>query len=248
MKKTIKAAAIYMLCLVAVGILRLLFATCRVRFSGVDNIRAAEACGGGYLLALWHEHALTGSAGYVNQPVGALVSASRDGEYLSFLFKRMGVVPIRGSSSRRGREARAEIGKFIHAGLAIAISVDGPRGPNHVCKPGIVDMARTSGAAIVPGAAVAGRFYRLGTWDGLRVPLPFSKMVMHHATPVFVPRETSGPAFEQWQREIERCLARTDAEAQEQLAHWSDIPKGLPRAAVKRGWVKQTLATLTPPE
>lgn len=246
MSRKIKRIASLALALVAVAILRLLFATCRVRFSGVDNIRAAEARGGGYLLALWHEHALTGSAGYVNQPVGALVSSSRDGEYLSFLFKRMGVVPIRGSSSRRGRQARVEICTFIRAGLPIAITVDGPRGPAMVCKAGIIDLARKTGAAIVPGAALAGRFYRLGTWDGTLVPLPFSKMVMHHGTPVFVPKETTGPAFEQWQHEVERRIARTCAEAEDQLAHWSAIPKGLPRASVKRGWVKQTLAELTP--
>lgn len=246
MKEKIKAAAIVTIGLLAVGILRLLFASCRVRYSGVDNIRTAEANGGGYLLALWHEHALNGSAGYVNLPVGALVSASRDGNHLAFLFERMGVVPIRGSSSNRGREARAEIGVFVRAGLAIAIAVDGPKGPHRICKPGIVDMARTSGAAIVPGAALAGRFYRLGSWDGLVVPLPFTKMVMHHGTPIFIPAQTSGPAFEQCQREIEESIARTDAEAQQQLAHWRDIPKGLPRPATKCGWVRKTRAILTP--
>lgn len=246
MKRRIKAAAIVAIGLLAVGILRLLFASCRVRYSGVDNIRAAEASSGGYLLALCHEHALNGSAGYVKQPVGALVSASRDGNHLAFLFERMGVVPIRGSSSKRGREARAEIGVFVRAGLAIAIAVDGPRGPRRACKPGIVDMARTSGAAVVPGAAVAERCYRLGTWDGLLVPLPFTKLVVHHGAPVFVPTDTDGPAFEQWQREIETCIARTSAEAQNQLAHWSDIPKGLPRPATGRGWVRKTRALVTP--
>lgn len=246
MKYRIKAAATLVLGLMAVGLLRLLFASCRVRYSGVDNIRAAETNGGGYLLALWHEHALNGSAGYAKLPVGALVSASRDGNRLAFLFERMGVVPIRGSSSKRGREARAEIGVFVRAGLAIAIAVDGPKGPHRICKPGIVDMARTTAAAIVPGAALAGRFFRLGTWDGLLVPLPFTKMVIHHGTPVFVPEHTNGPAFEQCQREIEQCIERTDAQARQQLAHWSELPKGLPTPATKRGWVRKTRTILTP--
>lgn len=212
----------------------------------MQNIRAAEENGCGYLLALWHEHALNGSAGYVKLPVGALVSASRDGNRLAFLFERMGVVPIRGSSSKRGREARAEIGVFLQAGLAIAIAVDGPKGPHRICKAGIVDMARTTGAAIVPGAALAGRFRRLGTWDGLLIPMPFTKMVMHHGTPIFIPAQTSGPAFEQCQREIEESIARTNAEAHQQLAGWKDIPKGLPMPATRRGWVKKTRAILTP--
>jgi len=45
MKYRIKAAATLVLGLMAGGLLRLLFASCRVRYSGVDNIRAAETAG-----------------------------------------------------------------------------------------------------------------------------------------------------------------------------------------------------------
>ena len=55
---------------------------------------------------------------------------------------------------------------------------DGPRGPAEVVKPGIVGLARLSGAAIVPVAVGASSEWRLGSWDGFRIPRPFARCVV----------------------------------------------------------------------
>ncbi len=71
----------------------------------------------------------------------------------------------RSDSSRAGRRA-------------VAIPVDGPRGPAESVAPGAVALARASGAWIVPLAAASRRPWRLRSWDGTRLPRPFARTVI----------------------------------------------------------------------
>ena len=83
---------------------------------------------------------------------------------------------------------------------------DGPRGPAEVVKPGVVTLARLSGAAIVPVAVGASSEWRIGSWDGFRIPRPFARCVVRFGEPIHVPRVADREEDEAVRGEVEAAL------------------------------------------
>ena len=87
-----------------------------------------------------------------NQTPGmaAMVSASRDGGFLTGILECFNVQPVRGSSSRRGPQALLELTTWAERGYDLAITPDGPRGPRYVVQDGVMSLAQLTGLPIVP--------------------------------------------------------------------------------------------------
>lgn len=109
-----------------------------------------------------------------------LVSASKDGAYLSYFFERVGIVPLRGSSSRRGTQALRDILDLLENGDDIGITPDGPRGPCYDFKPGPLLLMRKAKSHVVMIGARYTCAIRLKSWDGFYIPLPFSKVYLDY--------------------------------------------------------------------
>jgi hypothetical protein len=54
--------------------------------------------------------------------------------------------------------------------------VDGPRGPAGIVKPGVVMLAYTADAAIVPLHVSANRAWIMNSWDRFLIPKPFARV------------------------------------------------------------------------
>ena len=109
------------------------------------------------------------------RPLHALISASRDGAWLSDFFSIVGIQAVRGSSSRRGREALSGLIEEIRAGHDIGVTPDGPRGPRYEFKNGALTVARRTRAPIVLLGMTYESAWKLGSWDRFLVPKPFSR-------------------------------------------------------------------------
>ena len=112
------------------------------------------------------------------RPIYALISASRDGAWLSAFFSLMGMRMVRGSSSRLGREAAMSLVDMLRAGNDIGITPDGPRGPCYDLKAGALIVSRRTHTPLL---LVGGDFqsaWRLKSWDRFYLPKPFSRVVM----------------------------------------------------------------------
>ena len=177
--------------LVVFGFVSLLAATYRFRCPhGKRRVRHEDA--GGYLLAVWHQNLLAGILAQSGRAHCVMVSRSRDGQWVSDLCERLGHRVLRGSSRRAGvdkggAQAKHEMIEALLDGLPGAITVDGPRGPAHEVKPGIVDMARLSGRSIVPYLPLPRRYWSFPSWDAFRLPLPFTRIDVHYGAPIAVP-------------------------------------------------------------
>jgi lysophospholipid acyltransferase (LPLAT)-like uncharacterized protein len=120
----------------------------------------------------------------------ALVSASRDGAWLSAFFAMAGLNTVRGSSSRLGREAAHALVEVMRAGHDIGITPDGPRGPCYDLKPGGLIVSRVTRSPIL---LIGGEFssaWRLKSWDRFYLPKPFSRVRMR--CEVVLPEAISG--------------------------------------------------------
>ena len=98
--------------------------------------------------AFWHRALLLAAYRYRGLGIRILISASFDGELIAQVVERLGFVPVRGSSSRGGAAGLLQLTRAREAGYKVAITVDGPRGPMYVAKPGAAAVASSSPGAL----------------------------------------------------------------------------------------------------
>ena len=122
---------------------------------------------------------------YQRQAV-CLVSASQDGEMIARVLKHFGLETVRGSSSRRGKEAYRQLAENLGNGWDVAITPDGPRGPRYQAQLGVAGLAAFSGHDIIPLTYHAKWKIELSSWDGFIIPLPFSPCTLHFYKPIHV--------------------------------------------------------------
>jgi lysophospholipid acyltransferase (LPLAT)-like uncharacterized protein len=88
-------------------------------------------------------------------------------------------------------QAFSKMTKLLREEHHIAIIPDGPKGPPRELKSGVLKLAQLTGKPIVPFGWNATRFRRLGSWDKMVLPLPFSTIHFDTGSKIFVPREAT---------------------------------------------------------
>ncbi|MCX7635303.1 MAG: lysophospholipid acyltransferase family protein [Syntrophales bacterium] len=165
--------------------------------------------GGKNIAALWHQRILIVmpvAMTYSSYAPSVMISKSRDGDMIADVYSRLKFRPVRGSSSRGGREGlQALVEDLADHPIAVHI-LDGPRGPRGVVKPGLIRLAQLSGVPIFPVYISVSRAWILNSWDRFIVPKPFSTIVTRFDEPITVPRELTPEEFEDYRRRIERHM------------------------------------------
>ncbi len=136
----------------------------------------------------------------------ALVSASRDGGLLAGIMELFKVIPVRGSSSRRGAQALREMASWGRRGHDLAITPDGPRGPCYKVQEGVISAAQLTGMPIVPVAYHLNWKIRLKSWDRFQIPLPFARCEVTIGNALRVPHETDEAGRESLRQKLETEL------------------------------------------
>src|SRR5688572_18531020 len=140
-----------LLSLISALFIRTLYATLRVRHVREENISGTPR----HILAFWHEHLLLMLHARYRRPILALISQSKDGEYIASVFGYYRVEAARGSSTRGGEAALRELLRQARAGKNMAFTPDGPKGPARIAKDGVIYAAKLSGLPILPIAFAA---------------------------------------------------------------------------------------------
>ena len=197
------------------------------RYAGLENLTKAQSFrpDRAYCLASWHEHALAGVLGLTRLPHAFLISQSRDGEFVDFISRRLGYQTVRGSSSRGGATARQALTEALHQGSSPAFTVDGPRGPRHQAKPGILKVASEGGALILPVAAVADRQWVMRSWDQNKIPKPFARIVYQFGEPLEIPAEIPPESFDALLEQLNQRLRDAESKARTAHASWAGLSK-----------------------
>ena len=199
------------------ALLRALGSTWRIRRSGEDPL-AGSAREGPLVMTIWHGGLLVAAYGWRDRNIAVAVSLSRDGDWIDAVLARLGFADSpRGSSSRGATALLRELIRRTRAGEPIGILLDGPRGPAGVAKPGVVALARATGARLVPIGIAAAPGFRFGSWDRTLLPYPFARVRIVFGAPLFVARDGGDEALEAKRRELEAELHRLDAVAAEGL-------------------------------
>jgi lysophospholipid acyltransferase (LPLAT)-like uncharacterized protein len=138
------------------------------------------------ILALWHGRILPATLFWRDRGIVAMTSANFDGEWTAQLMSRFGYRAARGSTSRSGARALAQLRRELANGHAVAFTVDGPRGPARVVQPGAVWLAGATGQPIVPFHIEASRCWMVSSWDRSVVPKPFSRIAVAVGEPLTI--------------------------------------------------------------
>jgi lysophospholipid acyltransferase (LPLAT)-like uncharacterized protein len=126
--------------------------------------------------------------------VAVMVSASRDGAKLVRVLEKFDLICVRGSSSRRGKEALLELTRLVNDGYDAGITPDGPRGPKYQVASGVISLALLTGAPIIPVSWDTAWKITLNSWDAFMIPLPFSRATLRIGAPLTVESETEREA------------------------------------------------------
>ncbi len=198
-------------------LVRLLMMTYRFRTVGLRPDAAGTKGAQGYVLAIWHQNLFAGILAQTGHRHTVIVSKSRDGDPVTFICKRLGHYVVRGSSRRGdvdkgGKLAKDEMIQVLRTGVPGAVTVDGPCGPAHEVKPGVIEMARLAEVPIIPYVPIPERYWRFNSWDQFRLPKPFSKIHVHYGVPIPVPPDAGFSDFEGYQLAVTRQLQAIEAE------------------------------------
>lgn len=158
----------------------------------VENYKEIPRGNGPVIFSLWHGDFLSCLYLYrYNKNIAVMASLSKDGDLITKSLDSLGYQTIRGSSSRGGARVLLEAVKKIKEGVTVAFTIDGPKGPAREVKPGIIKLAQKTGVPIVPLCLAYQKALKLHNWDGTRIPLPFSKCVIHIGKPLTIGSDIS---------------------------------------------------------
>jgi lysophospholipid acyltransferase (LPLAT)-like uncharacterized protein len=180
---------------VASSVIRLLKLSIRSETIGVEHLTSLWDKQERAIIAFWHDQLLLMVTGYPGKGAKLLISESKDGELLTRTMKFFKHGTIRGSSSRGGRAAFKEMISMAQSDFDIVLTPDGPRGPRHELKDGVLQLARLSGRPVIPMAFACSHGYRFGSWDQCLLPYPFSRGVFSFGKPLYFNKDEGLVSF-----------------------------------------------------
>ncbi len=196
------------------AIARLIGLTLRIRSRGWEEAQALE---GGKIFVGWHGRTFIPANFLKGRGVWCIVSLSRDGEMQTRIFTNFGFQVIRGSTGRGGERALVEAIRVLRKGGEMAMTPDGPRGPEHIVQPGVMMMARKSGCALIPVGSSAKRCWLAPTWDHYMIPWAFSRALFVFHDPIYVPAEATEEEVESLRLQLQDAVNKAQAEADQMV-------------------------------
>ncbi|HOQ31055.1 MAG TPA: lysophospholipid acyltransferase family protein [Candidatus Hydrogenedens sp.] len=187
--------------------LKNLFALCEwTVFDKEEYVDRTMETEGRVLIAFWHEHMAFGAHLFQGTHYHTLTSYSYDGELAARIVHRFGLEAVRGSSSKGGSDALKGLQKALENQGCVGWTLDGPKGPRRVAKPGIAVLSARTKTPIVPMTAIVSKCWRLNSWDCFPVPKPFSKIYVSFGPIIPPPSSEEEHQIENTRREVENAL------------------------------------------
>ena len=201
-------------------IIKIISSTYRIRIINSEIERDILKKGHIPIYASWHQRFFPGITFFASRkPISIMISQSKDGELISRVVNALGWYPVRGSSSKGGRQALKQIKKLVKEGYKVGHIIDGPRGPLGIVKPGLLLIAQASGMPIVPVITSGEKKWVFNSWDRFMVPKPFSRVIIRFSDEIRIPRKLQPSDFEEKRSSIENTLKKLYVETD---AIWSN--------------------------
>ena len=169
------------------------------------------------IYSFWHRAVFPASWMWRKRRIVVMVSRSFDGEYIARIIERLGFGAVRGSSSRGGAGALLGMKNEIERGAAVAFTIDGPRGPKYVAKPGPVALAKATGLPMAAFYVALSNAWVLKTWDQMVIPKPFARALARVSQRIPVPSNADDAQMQDYHAQLQASLERVTAFAEENV-------------------------------
>ena len=188
LRRGVRHCAPFFVATLGQGLISLILCTCKIRVQGLQSlveVASVQSC----ILMLWHNRLMLmpyfGNRFAAQFSYTAAVSSSLDGEILVAVARSY----PNGDAIRISRRApfpglRSMVSRLKESPSILVYTPDGPRGPRYHVKSGIVLAATNAEAPILPFTWQASSYWEFKTWDGLRLPKPFSTIDFKIGKPV----------------------------------------------------------------
>jgi lysophospholipid acyltransferase (LPLAT)-like uncharacterized protein len=217
------AAAVY-------SVIRLLGPTLRYEVMGWQHAERVYASKKQIIWAFWHRVIIPIVWWYRNHGVVIMNTTAFDGQWTRKVIEWLGFGTAQGSSSRGGLRGLAVMAKRLGEGVDCGFTIDGPRGPRYLAKPGPVILARKTGCPVMVFHIGVDRGITFEkTWDHFLLPKPFARAVILFAPSIYVPPDANPEALEAKHAEMQRELERV-RDIAESWFSMSDKERDLVRA------------------
>ena len=170
------------------------------------------------IYAMWHENQFLVHGIEDKAHLSIQISTSLDGEIIARIVERMGFKVVRGSAERRGAvQSTMQMITRLNEGESVAMMVDGPRGPLHKVKTGVVKLAQKTGVPIIPAHWYSPQktFITLPSWDKMRTPFGDCKILNLYGDPIYVKPDATDEEILKFKEEIKNQLFALEAKAPE---------------------------------
>ncbi|MEO6053579.1 MAG: lysophospholipid acyltransferase family protein, partial [Chthoniobacterales bacterium] len=164
------------------------------------------------IFTFWHNRILAITLAFLRyypasrKGLVVLTSPSKDGKILAEVARGFGMDAIYGSNNKRPLQAVTQSTTSLNEGKDLAITPDGPRGPCYRLSPGVIFISQKEKIPILPVHVKFSRCIRLKSWDGFRIPLPFSRIDIKIGPYEWIPQTDSDESFEAERLRIENIL------------------------------------------
>jgi lysophospholipid acyltransferase (LPLAT)-like uncharacterized protein len=195
-------------------LIRVICVTVRWEAHGAEHLQAIHQSGHRAIFTFWHACIFGATWFWRGRGIVVMSSRSRDAEYTGRFIKRFGYGTARGSATRGGRRALSEMAACLLNGMDVGFTIDGPRGPAYMAKPGAITLARHTGQAILPFHVALRRYWELPSWDRLQIPKPFTRAAVFVGAPVYVARHARKAETAARQAALQATLDRLRSEGE----------------------------------
>lgn len=168
------------------------------------------------IYAMWHANQFLIHGIKDKAHLSVLISNSMDGEIIARTVEKWGFKVVRGSSHKKGAvTSTMQMIERLKAGECVAIMVDGPSGPLHKVKNGVIKVAQMTGAPIVPAHWYSPQktFISLPSWDKMKTPLGYCKILNTYAKPIYVKQDASDEELAAIKDQIKTSLEQLELDA-----------------------------------
>lgn len=204
-------------------LIKLICSTLRWEVRGYEHFDSIAMDGRRAIFTFWHSCIFAATWFWRNRGIVVMSSTSRDAEFTARFIKRFGYGTARGSATRGSGRALAEMADCLKSGMEVAFTIDGPRGPAYVAKPGAVTLARHTGQAILPFHIATRHCVELPSWDRLKIPLPFTRALTLIGEPIYLARDASSDQVALAQTALQSTLDKLRSEGDA----WRDSKKNV---------------------
>ncbi|MDO9527898.1 MAG: DUF374 domain-containing protein [Syntrophales bacterium] len=194
-------------------LLRLQRRTWRVHIEGREHLDRLYAANKRFLFCFWHGKYVPIFPLLEGYNACVVSSQSERGSIIAEICRNFGY-----QSAQIPDQARHEFLRLMKEALSEAqaggIAVDGPLGPRHRVKSGVIRMASALGLDLLPVSVDSRRkIVFKKRWDRREIPLPFTKVCLVIGEPIKVPTELRPGQVRDLTDNLAETIARLDKKA-----------------------------------